>query len=139
MEAQKPEESKLKTVEETHIPEQSPTAPEIESAPEIEKTSEIESREPDILAQEAKVEQVFLSTLETGVPNQIPRTVSVDTSKSSSSPTGCQYGFGYLRQREKGEVIPDSCIECEKSLDCMLSEYYKAEKSVREIKKWYDL
>ncbi len=52
------------------------------------------------------------------------------------SSSGCQYGFGYLSQREKGQGIPDTCIECPKSLSCMLSEYYKKEE-IKEIKKWY--
>lgn len=57
--------------------------------------------------------------------------------KTASSQSVCQYGFGYLSQREKGEGIPDTCIECPKSLSCMLSEYYKTQESVKEIKKWY--
>ena len=56
----------------------------------------------------------------------------------SSSKT-CQYYFGYLSQREKGEEIPISCIECSKSLDCMLAEYHKSKESVEEIRKWYQL
>jgi len=55
---------------------------------------------------------------------------------AAPSSSGCQFGFGYLSQRKKGEGIPDSCIECAKSLSCMLSEYYKKE-NVKEIKKWY--
>jgi hypothetical protein len=35
------------------------------------------------------------------------------------------------------EGIPETCVECNKSLDCMLSEYYKSENTVAEIKKWY--
>lgn len=56
---------------------------------------------------------------------------------AAPSSSGCQFGFGYLSQRKKGEGIPDSCIECAKSLSCMLSEYYKKEENVKEIKKWY--
>ena len=60
--------------------------------------------------------------------------------KEVHSPSGfnCLYGFGYLSQREKGESIPDTCIECPDSLDCMLSEYYKKEENVKAIKKWYN-
>lgn len=64
---------------------------------------------------------------------------AVETKTVSPSSSGCQYGFGYLSQRGKGEGIPDTCIECPKSLNCMLSEYYKKEESVKEIKKWYGL
>jgi hypothetical protein len=68
----------------------------------------------------------------------VQQLAAVETKTISQSSSGCQYGFGYLSQREKGEGIPDTCIECPKSLNCMLSEYYKAE-SVKEIKKWYNL
>jgi hypothetical protein len=54
-----------------------------------------------------------------------------------SSDSGCRYYFGYLGQRAKGEEIPGICLECPKSLDCMLSDYYKSKESVAEIKKWY--
>jgi hypothetical protein len=61
-----------------------------------------------------------------------------DTDKNNShSASSCPYGFGYLSQREKGVNIPNTCIECPDSLDCMLSEYYKKEENVKEIKKWY--
>ncbi len=49
----------------------------------------------------------------------------------------CQYGFGYLYQRKKGEDIPDTCIECPKLLNCMLSDQCEKEESVAEIMKWY--
>jgi hypothetical protein len=49
----------------------------------------------------------------------------------------CQYYYGYLGQREKGEGIPSSCVECAKSLDCMLADYYKSKETVEEIRKWY--
>lgn len=62
---------------------------------------------------------------------------TAETKTVSSSSSSCQYSYGYLGQREKGEGIPETCIECAKILDCMLSEYYKKEESVKEIKKWY--
>lgn len=62
---------------------------------------------------------------------------AVETKTVSPSSSSCQYGFGYLSQRKKAEAIPDTCIECPKSLNCMLSEYYKSGESVKEIKKWY--
>ena len=52
-------------------------------------------------------------------------------------PAGCKHYFGYLGQREKGEGIPESCLGCAKSLDCMLSDYYKSKEPIAEIKKWY--
>lgn len=54
-----------------------------------------------------------------------------------SSSSDCPYGYGYLSQRDKDEGIPSTCVECPKSLDCMLAEYYKKRESVKEIKKWY--
>ncbi len=50
----------------------------------------------------------------------------------------CPYYFSYLASREKQEEIPDICLECPKSLDCMLSNY-KSEDSVVEISKWYQV
>lgn len=57
--------------------------------------------------------------------------------KASQSSSGCEYGFGYLSQRGRGEAIPENCLECPKSLDCMLSRIYEKDQSVKEIKKWY--
>ena len=57
----------------------------------------------------------------------------VDTPSDSR----CKHYFGYLGHRDKGEGIPDACLECPKSLDCMLSDYYRSKETVEEIKKWY--
>lgn len=51
--------------------------------------------------------------------------------------TGCQYWFGYLNQKSNNDSIPQSCVECEKAVDCMLNKYYNSAKAVSEIKKWY--
>ena len=50
---------------------------------------------------------------------------------------GCSYWFGYLNQRDKKEPIPPQCVECEKAVDCMLSQCYDPPRVVAEIKKWY--
>ena len=50
---------------------------------------------------------------------------------------GCQYWFGYLNEKAKNEAIPHECIECEKVIECMLSQQYSSEVAVAEIKKWY--
>ncbi len=84
--------------------------------------------EQDQVPQQNVIVAVPTQELETG-----------ETKAVSASSSDCQYGFGYLSQREKGEGIPDSCVECAKSLSCMLSEYYKTEEPVKEIKKWYSL
>jgi hypothetical protein len=65
------------------------------------------------------------------------RTATVETEQVPKSSPGCQYGFGYLSHRDRGAKIPDSCIECPDSLNCMLSEYHKSGESVKEISKWY--
>jgi len=49
----------------------------------------------------------------------------------------CQYWFGYLSQKAHGEPVPESCVECEKVLECMLERYYSSEDAVAEIKKWF--
>jgi hypothetical protein len=71
---------------------------------------------------------------------QPPKTSVTETRKSLKSSSECEYGFGYLSQRNKGEAIPKTCVECPKSLDCMLSRIYEKDQSVKEIKetkKWY--
>jgi len=66
----------------------------------------------------------------------VQQSVKSKTDGATSDKT-CQHYFGYLGQREKGEGIPSSCVECAKSLDCMLAEYYKSKETVEEIRKWY--
>ena len=70
-------------------------------------------------------------------PIQTPKTSVTETRESSKSSSECEYGFGYLGQRGKGEAIPETCVECPKSLDCMLSRIYEKDQSVKEPKKWY--
>jgi hypothetical protein len=67
----------------------------------------------------------------------VQQTKTLETETVSQPSSKCQYGFGYLHQRKKGEDIPDTCMECPKLLNCMLSDHYKKEESVMEIKKWY--
>jgi len=50
--------------------------------------------------------------------------------------TGCQHWFGYLNQKEKSESIPKSCVECERVVDCMLTQD-NSPSAVAAIKKWY--
>ena len=60
-----------------------------------------------------------------------------DEEKDSTSNNGCGFYFGYLSERDKGEAISTACVECPKSIDCMLSKVHKSNDSVKEIKKWY--
>ena len=108
------------------------------SQPTTEEPCEPE-KEPEIVEQVATAEQISVPTQDPVVLAPVQPVVAIETITVSTPSSGCQYGFGYLRQREKGEGIPDTCIECSKSLDCMLSEYYKKEESVKEIKKWYSV
>jgi hypothetical protein len=55
-----------------------------------------------------------------------------------SNDSKCQYYFGYLADRAKQEGIPDPCLECPRSLDCILTNY-KSEGTVTEISKWYQV
>ena len=50
---------------------------------------------------------------------------------------GCQYWFGYLGERESGEGIPEECVECERSIECMLKKEDYSTEAVKEIKKWW--
>jgi hypothetical protein len=49
----------------------------------------------------------------------------------------CQYWLGYLNQKEKGESIPQDCVECEKAIECMLDPQHNTTVAAAEIKKWY--
>jgi len=49
----------------------------------------------------------------------------------------CSYHFGYLSEKNKNEVIPETCFACPRSIDCMLSKFEKSPQSLEEIKKWY--
>lgn len=57
--------------------------------------------------------------------------------KSISASQACKYFFGYLSQRNKKEMIPNACVECIRSLDCILQNYDKSMEAIEEIKKWY--
>lgn len=40
----------------------------------------------------------------------------------ASIDSGCPHYFGYLRERAKGEGIPEECLACERVVECMLAE-----------------
>ena len=70
-----------------------------------------------------------------GTSDEHRETVKEQTCQSSDFQ--CPYYFGYLSQRNKEEVIPETCFGCLKSIECMMSEYNKTKETVEEIKKWY--
>jgi multidrug efflux pump subunit AcrA (membrane-fusion protein) len=86
---------------------------------ETEKRQEVKSKAPKPI-ERSQTEQPAANAEEVNQP----------------SDSGCKHYFGYLGQRDKGEEIPAACLECPKSLDCMLHDY-KSKESVAEIKKWY--
>jgi len=49
----------------------------------------------------------------------------------------CNYYFGFLGEKKQGQQIPETCFECPKSVDCLLSKCVKSEESIQEIKQWY--
>ncbi len=53
------------------------------------------------------------------------------------SKIGCHFWFGFLSQKDKGESIPQECIECEKVMECMLNQNNVSGTAMSEIKKWY--
>ncbi len=50
--------------------------------------------------------------------------------------TCCQFYFGFLSQKDKTQSLPTECVECDKVLECMLTQDHSPA-AVSEIKKWY--
>ena len=97
----------------------------------------VPEKEPEGSEEAILLEQVQMPQQEKVEMPPVQQTKTLEAETVSQASSNCQYGFGYLGQRKKGEEIPDTCIECPKSLNCMLSDYYKKEESMAEIKKWY--
>jgi len=51
--------------------------------------------------------------------------------------TGCQHWLGFLSQKNNKDSVPHECVECDKVLECMLSQYHNSRSAVSQIKKWY--
>lgn len=51
---------------------------------------------------------------ETSTQVQIAASVVAEKEK----PSGCNHNLKYLKTREKGAVLPDECLVCEKMIDC---------------------
>ena len=49
----------------------------------------------------------------------------------------CEHYFGFLSEKKEGQGIPETCFECPKSVECLLSKCIKSEESIQEIKQWY--
>ena len=70
-------------------------------------------------------------------PKLLPVCPRCKTEVDEEKKAGCQNWFGYLAQRKSGECIPDECIECEKSIECMIKNEEYSQNAVNEIKKWF--
>jgi hypothetical protein len=93
--------------------------------------------EPKVVEQVVEPKVTEPKAVEPKPQPQMPKSLGQEEKENHPSDQVCKYYLGYLSQRDKGEGIPETCVECSKSLDCMLSEYYKSENTVAEIKKWY--
>jgi DNA-directed RNA polymerase subunit RPC12/RpoP len=49
---------------------------------------------------------------------------------------GCLHFFGYLGERKVGEDIPVECVECRRSIECMLKSLSSRD-AAEQIQKWY--
>ena len=91
------------------------------------------------MAERRKTEKTQQAETELTNPLEWPQpeqTIERSEEVNKPSDSGCTYYFGYLAERDKGVEIPAGCLECPKSIDCMLNNY-KSKESVTEIKKWY--
>jgi len=94
----------------------------------------------EAMREEAEKRQQVKSNVQKPIePFQTEQLAASAEEVNEPSFSGCKYYFGYLGQRDKGEEIPAACLECPRSVDCMLSDYYKSKEPVEEIKKWYSM
>ena len=46
----------------------------------------------------------------------------IEENRLNAQPSDCRRFFGYLSERSKGVEIPEECVACPKSIDCMLCQ-----------------
>jgi hypothetical protein len=46
--------------------------------------------------------------------------VEIKHIENSEKPAACQYHLGYLSERSSKQQIPDDCLVCKDSVECML-------------------
>jgi len=110
---------------------------DIEFEHPVDDVQVLEENKTKMEKQEKSVELKVLNVTKLPYSKQTKTSrINEETSKSSN---GCGFYFGYLSERDKGEAIPAACVECSKSLDCMLVRVHQSNDSVKEIKKWYHL
>jgi multidrug efflux pump subunit AcrA (membrane-fusion protein) len=109
---------------------------EQKEARRIEVQGKLKGLADELAERKTEKTQVKSQEMELSAAVQIEPMATRVYEEENQSNSGCKYYFGYLCEREKGEVIPSACLECPKSLDCMLTRY-RSKESVAEIKKWY--
>lgn len=85
----------------------------------------------------AKSPELMELTLIQRLEAMVTETAKEKETPNSSSDAECSHYLGYLNQRVKGETIPETCIVCPKSIECLLSESDSSKEGLKEIKKWY--
>jgi hypothetical protein len=109
--------------------------------PEVQTTPQQSAPKPTYLEHNSETQPATPSQIQIKEPQpkQTDQTlkpaITEDNSKTTKG-SGCQYYFGYLGDRQKNEAIPETCLDCPNSIDCMLSKH-ELRDSVQEIKKWY--
>jgi DNA-directed RNA polymerase subunit RPC12/RpoP len=71
---------------------------------------------PHCLARLPEAEEEDAGKTETPVPTR-------EAEKTETKPEvqNCQHSFGYLKKRPKETAIPETCLTCEKIIECMAS------------------
>jgi len=128
-------------VEEPQVEEPQVEEPQVEE-PQVEEPQDEEPQdeEPNIVEINVNKRSGVMGSdydLPFSLGNSDEQQKTVKDQASQSSDFRCSYYFGYLSQRNKEEVIPETCFGCLKSIECMMSEYNKPKETVEEIKKWY--
>lgn len=108
---------------------------DIEFEHTIDEAKDLEINKIKMEKQEKSINAQDLPATKFTYSKQI--TIKDDKEKDSTSNNGSGFYFGYLSERDKGETISPACVECPKSIDCILSKVHKSNDSVKEIKKWH--
>jgi FtsZ-interacting cell division protein ZipA len=113
----------------------------LKQKPEVQTTAQHSAPKSTYLEQKSETQPATPSQIQIKEPQpkQTDQTLKPDITEDNQKTTessGCQYYFGYLGNRQKNEAIPETCLACPNSLDCMLSKH-KLTNSVQEMKKWY--
>ena len=113
----------------------------LKQKPEVQTTAQHSAPKSTYLEQKSETQPATPSQIQIKEPqskqtDQTLKPVITEDNQKTTESSGCQYYFGYLGNRQKNEAIPETCLACPNSLDCMLSKH-KLTNSVQEMKKWY--